>query len=309
MNRLEKAVPLELQAFPRWVTWRLVDGKKLPMTVDGKPASVTDCATWATFERVQQASPRGFGGLGFVFTETPFLGIDIDDCLDGGDMERRAMEVVRFCKTYTERSPSGHGLHLIGRGKAIFPGGGSSDGRKKSGGLGFSSFEVYNSRRFFTITGDIVQPFDTIGDLDGRTHGGRPSPSIAALVRQVWGDAPRVERQTARNTVQGATSSPSYCPDDEEVIQRARNARNGEKFRRLFDNGDIRGYCLDHSDADMALCGMLAYWTNGDAAQMERIFSRSALAHRDKWKRADYRHRTIQKAIATLGGRGYRPIY
>ena len=170
LNRLEKAVPLELQAFPRWVTWRLVDGKKLPMTVDGKPASVTDCTTWATFERVQQASPRGFGGLGFVFTETPFLGIDIDDCLDGGDMERRAMEVARFCKTYTERSPSGHGLHLIGRGKAIFPGGGSSDGRKKSGGLGFSSFEVYNWRRFFTITGDIVQPFDTIGELDRGTR-------------------------------------------------------------------------------------------------------------------------------------------
>jgi primase-polymerase (primpol)-like protein len=45
---------------------------------------------------------------------------------------------------------------------------------------------------------------------------------------------------------------------------------------------------------------MLAFYTQ-DSTQLERIFSSPALGQRDKWRRADYRERTIRKALADLG--------
>lgn len=82
---------------------------------------------------------------------------------------------------------------------------------------------------------------------------------------------------------------------DEELLERARNAANGEKFERLW-NGDISGY-PSHSEADQALCNLLAFWTGGDAQQIETLFGQSGLV-RKKWRhRADYRERTIRNAI------------
>src|SRR5262249_40583233 len=49
--------------------------------------------------------------------------------------------------------------------------------------------------------------------------------------------------------------------------------------------------------ADLALCSMLAFWTGGDAEQIDRLFGESKLT-RPKWeKRLDYRQRTIAKAL------------
>jgi putative DNA primase/helicase len=87
--------------------------------------------------------------------------------------------------------------------------------------------------------------------------------------------------------------------DDETVLRLALNARNGEKFGRLFA-GDTSGHAGDDSRADLALCGILAFWTQ-DPEQIDRLFRRSGL-YREKWERADYRERTIQKAIQNTVG-------
>lgn len=84
---------------------------------------------------------------------------------------------------------------------------------------------------------------------------------------------------------------------DDVIINRARNARNGPRFRQLFDEPPIRE---NHSEEDFELCRMLAFWTGGDAGRIDRLFRRSALM-RDKWFRADYRERTIARAIETCG--------
>jgi hypothetical protein len=83
---------------------------------------------------------------------------------------------------------------------------------------------------------------------------------------------------------------------DEELIALALRAKNGANFRRLWE-GDTTGYA-SHSEADLALCGHLAFWTAGDVARIERLFSQSGLV-RDKWRdRQDYRDRTVERAIA-----------
>ena len=84
---------------------------------------------------------------------------------------------------------------------------------------------------------------------------------------------------------------------DNELLDMILNSRQGTKFSRLFYRGDISGHGNDSSAADMALMVMLAFWTQKDAARMERLFSSSALGQREKWRtRPDYRQRTVSEA-------------
>jgi putative DNA primase/helicase len=104
----------------------------------------------------------------------------------------------------------------------------------------------------------------------------------------------------------GNGAGPSPSADDEIILQKAKAARNGEKFQRLWD-GDTSDYAffnpdgtlnLGHSEADLALCRELAFWTQNEQ-QIDRIFRCSGLC-RGKWEhRADYRESTIQLAIKT----------
>jgi len=83
---------------------------------------------------------------------------------------------------------------------------------------------------------------------------------------------------------------------DEEVISKA--SHRSATFVKLYRNGDTSGYDST-SSADLALMNILAFWCGGDRAQMERLFSQSALGQRQKWReRADYRELTIDKALA-----------
>jgi primase-polymerase (primpol)-like protein len=41
-------------------------------------------------------------------------------------------------------------------------------------------------------------------------------------------------------------------------------ARTGDRFRQLYDAGSLDAHDGAHSRADLALCGMLAFWTNGE---------------------------------------------
>ena len=88
--------------------------------------------------------------------------------------------------------------------------------------------------------------------------------------------------------------------DDSTLLGKARAAGNGAKFRALFDQGNTTLYDGDDSSADLALCNLLAFWTGGDSARIDRLFRQSAL-YRDKWdeKRGagTYGTRTIAKAV------------
>lgn len=80
------------------------------------------------------------------------------------------------------------------------------------------------------------------------------------------------------------------------------NPKNGAKFCRLFDDGDISEYQGDHSVADRGLCRLIAFRTQ-DPDQVDRLFRLSAL-NRDKWEyREYYRDRTIARAITHVRDR------
>lgn len=86
---------------------------------------------------------------------------------------------------------------------------------------------------------------------------------------------------------------------DDELLERA--MRSNKKFRKLWEGEWERDY-PSQSEADLALCAMLAYWTGGDWERVDRLFRRSGL-YREKWDEvhsADgrtYGELTIHKAI------------
>ena len=91
-------------------------------------------------------------------------------------------------------------------------------------------------------------------------------------------------------------------PDDARLLERAHAARKGWKFAALW-KGDVSAY-PSQSEADLALCNLLAFWTGGDAARIDRLFRQSGLM-RAKWDERrggqTYGERTIATAIAGCG--------
>jgi len=123
------------------------DPDKVPYIAgSNRRASSTDPSTWTSFETAANLK-NGDAGLGFVFTlEAGIVGIDLDDCIDAsGKIATWAGRIVQRVASYTERSPSGRGLHIFVRG-ALPPG-----ARKR--GL----VEMYDSGRYFTMTGDVLE--------------------------------------------------------------------------------------------------------------------------------------------------------
>ena len=76
--------------------------------------------------------------------------------------------------------------------------------------------------------------------------------------------------------------------------------KNGQKFRKLYADGDISGYG-SQSEADCALCAMIAFRTGTDPEMIDRVFRSSAL-YREKWEQDDYREATIAAGIDACHG-------
>jgi putative DNA primase/helicase len=271
-------IPAELQARPQWVLWRFEhrNGQwtKPPFQPDYRLADVTNPATWSSFNTVTAAYWRhNFEGVGFVVTGAdPFIAWDFDHCLDGSRItDRRVAEYVARLASYTEVTPSGTGLRVLVRGQL-------PDGGRRKGSL-----EVYDAHRFVTCTGNPYQ--QARRSIMDRQH----------EVNAIHGEIFTTTRAPTRH--QQAVTGYSAHTDD-ALLKLARAAKNGARFSALYDCGDWRGQGYpSQSEADLALCTLLAYWTQGDKARIDSLFRQSALM-RGKWaNRSDYRERTLNEAM------------
>jgi putative DNA primase/helicase len=274
--------PQSIRDLKQWVCWRSEerDGKrtKIPYSpLSGRRASSADPETWAGYpEAVEACRRRSYDGIGFVFTaDDPFCGVDLDRCLDPetGEIERWAQEIIEELDSYSETSPSETGVHILLR--ATLP-----DGRNRKGKI-----EVYDRNRYFTVTGRHLE--NTPRTIEERQE------QLFALRHRMLAERPSTNgHHTLCATTDDRLSDP-------EIVRMAASADNGEKFRRLWA-GDTNGYEHDdnngHSEADLALCSLLAFWTGPDPDRIARLFRRSGL-YRRKWEREDYRRRTIARAL------------
>ena len=277
VNTRTDTIPDGLKQRPQWVCWRTEHRDSKPTKVPVNPmdddyASVTDPETWATYAAAHtyHRIHDDVDGLGYVFAEDgPYTGVDLDDCRDpeSETVEEWALSVILRLDSFTELSPSGTGYHVIVRG-------GVPDGGNRRGPL-----EMYDRNRYFTVTGDHVHGTPTTIQ--------KQQAALDAVHEEYIADDTNTDVSPAEPT--------EITLSDEELIERAMHAANGDKFRKLWI-GNTAGYD-SHSEADQALCNLLAFWTGGDRQRMERLFSKSGLV-RDKWKtRPDYRERTIRTAI------------
>lgn len=284
-------LPAELRETGLFCVWRREerDGKqtKVPYNPStGDRARSNDPATFAPLDAAL-ACAGGYDGLGLgVFGD---LGaIDIDHCIDGeGGFSELAAAVMSAMGSYTERSPSGSGVRILFKAPGF-----RYDKEKyyiKNSKRGLEVYIAGNTQRFVTVTGDIIADCG-FGD---RT----------AQLREV------LDRFMRRLAKAAPPLPPVGAPalDDAAIMERAKAAGNGSKFSALW-SGDATGY-PSASEADQALCNLLAFWTNRDMGQMDRLFRRSGLM-REKWDRrqsgSTYGAITMQKAIAGCSG-GYDP--
>jgi putative DNA primase/helicase len=94
-----------------------------------------------------------------VFTKSdPYVGIDFDDCFNDETLAPTVLKFVGKLNSYTEFSPSGNGLHTIIKGGL------------PAGGLRHNKIEVYDTGRFFTVTGNMYDGIENEIRQYRKTH-------------------------------------------------------------------------------------------------------------------------------------------
>ena len=281
-------IPEELKKLKQWCVYSIVQPKKqgqhkgkIPINpITGKGASSTDSSTWTDFKTAVNKS-KNYDGLGFFFNNN-YIGVDIDDIPE---------EIKKFSQaptdpnnlinwlngltnhSYLEVSQSGKGIHAIVKGKYKL------DKNRRD------NFEIYNNGRFFALTGNILNEQKNIKTISKK--------KFEELYYSTVGKNNQTTPVEARNSI---PSSNNLSID--ETIKKMFASSSGVKIKHLMDG--IFDY-KSQSEADIALCNYLAFWTNKDPEKMDAIFRQSKLM-RDKWDKKDgattYGQRTINKAIA-----------
>lgn len=263
-------IPQELKKLKQWVCWA---GDKLPKNpVTGGNAMSNNPSTWSDYDTAVQAVKKfHFDGIGFMFAP-PYFGVDLDKCIDDTDF---VDEFVEGLRSYNEISKSGSGIHIICKGTL-------PEGNRRRGRV-----EMYSEGRYFIMTGnqynakyaDIVDCTERIKVLH--------SKYLPDLTPQTIKDTQIVRLEMS----------------DTEIIDKARACKTGQVFQLLY-SGAWHGLFNSQSEADLALCGQLAFWCQKDEVQIDRIFRSSGLM-RPKWdeKRGvnTYGQMTISKAVSTCG--------
>ena len=284
-----------------WINWKYEErgGKPTkppfnPMT--GGYAKSDNPDTWADFNSAHGKS-ADYEGVGFMFADG-ICGIDIDNKTGDAELDRQAESVINLMDTYTERSPSGTGWHIIF----------SCDVSKiptvngKLGGQFYqknphNGLECYLSgltNRYFTFT----------EQGNGKPIEDRTEQVLIFLENYMLRDNFQEKREpnpTPPERTQRRETSPTA-----DILEQIRKSKQGYKFSALFDRGDTSAYNNDDSAADIALCNILAFWLQGDFNDIDGYFRQSRL-YRDKWERANYRASTINKAVDLCGG-NYRRL-
>jgi len=163
-------IPEELCDLSQWYLWRykIEEGKKKKPPCDFGGTLIREwetgkyCKTLVDrieeWKKNKQIASSKIEGVGILFTEDdPYFGIDVDDCFEEDGSLKGGFQWILDFNTYTEISPSGDGLRIIGRvkDKSKYP-------------IAFTGMEptlgIYTSKKFFTITGNVYEGHSQIND-------------------------------------------------------------------------------------------------------------------------------------------------
>lgn len=283
-----KRIPQALKDLDRFVNWRAVEDedtgkiKKPPIhPITGHPMDATNPINWLPFDEaiaLYRDASNYLAGIGFeLIKDDPFTGIDFDNCLDeNGIITNPAVtNILKHFDGYKEISPSKTGIRLIVRGKLPGP------------ALKEDWIELYDHNRYVTLTGDELP-------------GSNPDlPDQQTALTEFYEGYKHTE-EDERIVTNGNTGGvcPTDALTDDQLRAKIAKGKNGARYTRLI-NGDWSDYG-SQSEAELALCGILAFWTGKNRERIDRMFRESAL-YRDKWDKArgdsTYGENTINLAI------------
>lgn len=282
----------ELMDMKIWFLWRKeMDGyriNKIPFSASGGATGTNEKYrhTWVTYDEADTAMKKlSAAGVGFVIPKGYFF-LDIDHKPITDPFVQVLLE--RF-NAYTERSVSGGGIHIYGKcnldklptykdknsnlrlDKAFYMKNPNNHLELYVGGL---------TNRFAAFTGDVIlnEPL---------------RESTAAVLLTLDKNMQKAEKTKYSEKRDGDRAS-------FDLVCNLRKQKNGEKFKKLYDDGVISGYG-SQSEADAALCALIAFRTGPDPAAIDDIFRSSAL-YREKWDREDYKEATITTGIDACHG-------
>ena len=280
-----EAIPCELKSLPQWVCWQAVPDenrpgkiKKIPMNaVTGYPAESNNPDTWTSYDIAVNSSAR-FSGIGFMFANG-YFGIDIDGIegeiqsyRDDPQSDNVVTEFVYSLQSYAEYSVSGHGLHIICRGKL------PPKGRRRE------NVEMSENGRFFIMTGNSAAEYTEINDC-------------TTLIKPLHEKYISGGAEPTTGIIPARTAITLSQQDIFDAIDKSKQAST---FRELY-GGNWEAYYASQSEADLAFCNMLAFWTGRNKSMMDGIFRSSGLM-RDKWDKRHgkdtYGNITLDKAIS-----------
>lgn len=277
-------IPELLTVKPNWVVWGVVGE---PLKSPFQPNSLLRLATvpaksgvpdtWGTFAAAVTCVSKGLArGIGYEFDGCGIYGVDLDHVIgDNGTVTPEAQAIIERLSSYTEVSPSGHGLHIF-----VTADRADITRHRRQGGF----VEIYSSARYFTVTGSLYGGFARIAD--------RPTE-----LQQLHDRYLLPERKVQTPSALSVESPQSA----DEYLQRglAKDA-----VLRACWNGERRG--SDESASDQALMNKLAYWCNANQPAMIAAFLQSPYyagkdeAHQRKCGRSDYLPNTAKAACSSL---------
>lgn len=284
---------IQLETIPVWLRENghfVLRRGKIPYTRYGRPANPTKPEDGCTAEEALaawQKAPGRYDGLG-VMIIPPLVGIDLDHVIsEEGDLAQVAQSVLDTVNTYTEKSPSGAGLHLLGLAPGM-----NVDARHYLTKNSDTGIEIYFENRYFTFTGERFtgNEIREIGDsvheiLDIYMRRGTMSTE---------GDWDTSTEQKPDNRTEGEVAL-----DADTIMERMRRGKDWEIIEAQL-SGEVFEAEGDISDDDLSLMNRLAFYSCRDARVMDHIY-RTSGRYREKWDALrggeTYGDRTIRRAI------------
>lgn len=116
-----KNLPSELKMNALWCGWKLTDKGKEPFNLQtGYHAKSNDETTFSSYpvllnnlhKYLKYDGDKQIGGIGLGIFRG-YSAIDIDHCVENGAISDMARDIIDYCNSYTEYSPSGTGIRII----------------------------------------------------------------------------------------------------------------------------------------------------------------------------------------------------
>lgn len=149
-------LPQELKEYPYFCGWKYEQRNgsrtKVPKTIKGHNADDSEMKDFSPFSDVIKRLDD-FDGIGIAITGD-MAAIDIDHCIEDGRLSDLAEEIIRRVDSYTETSPSGTGIRIIGKAKDF-----TYDKEKyyiNNRKYGLEIYVASNKGHYVTITGNAI---------------------------------------------------------------------------------------------------------------------------------------------------------